>query len=144
MKRMSNTVTNTVAQNATNDNTAQIALDIFVDRYIQMWNEPDAVARRACIEALWSPDASNATATMIAVGHDEIEARVTRSFDLFVGTGVHHFRHHQPYVAHHGAMRVWWEMVTVADGAVAAIGQEFLVLDSDGRIVSDHQFPVAL
>jgi hypothetical protein len=51
---------------------------------------------------------------------------------------------YQPYVAHHGAVRIWWEMVTVADGTVAATGQEFLVLDDGGRIVSDHQFPVAL
>ena len=46
-------------------------------------------------------------------------------------------------VAHHGAIRIWWEMVTVADGQIAAVGQEFLVLDDDGRIRSDHQFPIA-
>ena len=36
------------------------------------------------------------------------------------------------------------EMVTVADGEVSALGHEFLVLDGDGRIVSDHQFPVLM
>ncbi len=118
-------------------------LDTFLDRYMAMWNEPDAAARRALVEQLWSPDAINATPNMIVVGHDEIVARVTRSYDLFVGTGEHHFELHVPSVAHHGAVRVSWRMVT-ADGTVAALGHEFLVLADDGRIRSDHQFPVAI
>ncbi len=119
-----------------------IELDAFVDRYMAQWNEPDADRRRAFVEELWAPAAVNATATLEAVGHDEIVARVTRSFDAFVGTGEHHFEEHRPYVAHHGAVRVWWQMVRT-DGTVAAVGQEFLVLDDDGRILSDHQFTVS-
>ena len=34
------------------------------------------------------------------------------------------------------------EMVNTADGTVASVGREFLVLGADGRIVSDHQFTV--
>ena len=117
-------------------------LDTFVDRYLAMWNEPDADRRRALVEELWAPSAINATATLEAVGHDEITARVTRAFDAFVGTGEHRFEEHRPYAAHHGAVRVWWQMVRT-DGAVAAAGQEFLVLDGDGRILSDHQFTVS-
>jgi hypothetical protein len=120
------------------------ALDVFVGRYLEMWNEPDALRRRATVEALWRADATNSTASLHAVGHDEIFARVTRAHDAFVGTREHRFRLHEPPAAHHGAVRVWWEMVAVADGTIAALGQEFLVLDDDGRIVSDHQFPVAL
>jgi hypothetical protein len=120
------------------------AMDALVDRYLAMWNEPDAAARRATIEAQWAPNAANYTATIDAVGYDAIEARVSAAHEKYVATGQHHFRLHQPYVAHHGAVRVWWEMATVVDGTVAAVGQEFLVLDDDGRIVSDHQFPMAL
>ncbi len=128
-----------------NDTTdTQAAMDRFVDRYMGMWNEPDAARRRATIEELWAPDAANYTASIEAIGHDAIEARVIRSYDAFVGTGAHTFRSAQPYVAHHGALRVWWEMVALADGTVAAMGHEFLLLDADGRITSDHQFPVAL
>jgi hypothetical protein len=121
----------------------ETALDAFIDRYIDMWNEPDAAKRRATIDAQWAPNAGNYTLTMDAVGLDAIEARVTRAYDAYVGTGVHRFQQYQPYVAHHGAVRVWWEMVTVADGQIVALGHEFLVFDDDGRIVSDHQFPVA-
>jgi len=38
-------------------------------------------------------------------------------------------------------VKVEWEMVNVADGTVASVRLEFLVLDG-GRIVSDHQFIV--
>jgi uncharacterized protein len=117
--------------------------DAFIDRYIDMWNEPDPTRRRAVIEELWAPDAVNTTVTMQAVGHDEVTARVGRAYDAYVGTGVHRFELHQPTVAHHGAVRVWWRMVTTDDGTVAATGHEFLVLDDDGRIACDHQFPVS-
>jgi hypothetical protein len=117
-------------------------LDAFVERYMEMWNEPDPAKRRASIDAMWAPDAANYTETMEAVGLDAIDARVTRAYEAYVGTGLHRFRPHRPHLSHHGAVRVWWEMVTVADGQVAAVGQEFLVLDGDGRIRSDHQFPV--
>ena len=107
-----------------------------------MWNEPDPGRRRAVVEELWAPAAVNATATLEAVGHDEITARVTRAFEAYVGTGEHRFEEHRPYAAHHGAVRVWWQMVRT-DGTMAAVGQEFLVLDGDGRILSDHQFTVS-
>jgi hypothetical protein len=119
-------------------------MDILVERYLAMWNEPDAARRRATIEAQWAPDAANYTVTIEALGRDAIEHRVTAAHEKYVATGEHRFQLHEPYVAHHGALRVWWEMVTVADGTVAAVGQEFLVLDGDGRILSDHQFPMPL
>ena len=119
-------------------------LDALVDRYIAMWNDPDPTRRRATIDAQWAPGAGNYTLNMEADGLDAIEARVTRAYTTYVGEGGHRFQLHEPYVAHHGAVRIWWEMVTVAEGTVAAVGQEFLVLDDEGRIVSDHQFPVTL
>jgi len=124
--------------------TNETAMDAFVTRYIEMWNEPDAAERRAIIDAQWAPGAGNYTLTMEAKGLDAIEARVTRAYDAYVGSGLHRFQQHQPYVAHHGAVRVWWEMVTVDGGEVVGLGQEFLVLDDQGRIVSDHQFPIAM
>jgi hypothetical protein len=126
----------------TTTDTPTAAMDAFVERYIEMWHEADPARRREAIEALWRPDAANYTPSMEAVGHDELEARVARAHDAFVGTGAHRFQLRQPYVAHHGAVRVWWDMVTVDGGEVAASGQEFLVLDDEGRIVTDHQFPV--
>jgi hypothetical protein len=118
-------------------------LDAFLGRYLELWNEGDPVRRRAAVEELWRPDAANYTPTIEAVGHDQVFDRVTRSYEAFVGTGQHRFRLHRPHDAHHGAVRVWWEMVTVGeDEQVVATGHEFLVLDDEGRIATDHQFLV--
>lgn len=124
--------------NTTTDTTSNWDIDTFMGRYMAMWNEPDATRRAAAVEELWVPDAVNATVSMRAAGHDEIVARVTRSFDAFVATG-HRFEHDVPPIVHHGAARVTWRMLA-SDGTVAARGEEFLVLDEQGRIVSDHQF----
>jgi hypothetical protein len=114
----------------------------FTDRYIALWNEPDAGRRRATIEALWAPTGANYTASKAAVGYDELDARVTSAYEAYVGTGEYNFRAGTPAAAHHDAVKVEWEMVTVATDTVASVGLEFLVLDADGRIVSDHQFIV--
>jgi hypothetical protein len=45
-------------------------------------------------------------------------------------------------VGHRGVVKVAWEMMTVPEEEIASIGIEFLVLDDQGRIVSDHQFIV--
>jgi hypothetical protein len=114
--------------------------DSFVHRYVHLWNEGRAAARRALIEELWASDGANATPSLQAVGYDEIESRVASSFEHFVGTGLYRFRAAGPAVSHHGAVLVPWEMVAVDGGAVASVGLEFLMLDSAGKIVSDHQF----
>jgi hypothetical protein len=118
----------------------QEQLVTFIDRYVELWNEPDAEQRRATIEQLWAPRGANYTASMEAIGYDALDRRVTAAYDSYVGSGQYRFRTGAPAIAHHGAARVQWEMVNVADGEVAAVGLEFLVLDDDGRIGSDHQF----
>jgi hypothetical protein len=112
----------------------------FVERYIELWNEPDADVRRRTIEELWAPDGANYTASKAAVGYAALDARVTAAYQDYVGSGTYVFRAHEPAVSHHGAVKVTWEMVTVAEKEVASIGVEFLVLDDRGRIASDHQF----
>jgi hypothetical protein len=113
-----------------------------IERYVELWNEPDPGLRRKTIEALWAPHGSNYTASMEAIGYDALDARVTSAFDSYVGTGQYRFRPGVPAVEHHNAVKVQWEMVNLADDTVASVGLEFLVLDG-GRIVSDHQFIVS-
>ena len=116
----------------------------FIERFVELWNEPDDETRRRTVEALFAPQGSNYAASLEATGYDEIEARVKRSYDKWVRDGGHRFRPAGTAVeAHHGAVRVGWEMVNVTSGEVASLGAEFLLLDDDGRIVSDHQFIAA-
>jgi hypothetical protein len=120
---------------------SEIDLD-FVERYVAVWNEPDAEVRRRTIEDLWAPDGANYTQSMQAVGYDALDVRVTSAYEDYVGSGKYTFRSHLPPVGHHGVVKVTWEMVTVPEEEIASIGIEFLVLDDQGRIVSDHQFIV--
>jgi hypothetical protein len=113
-----------------------------IERYVELWNEPDAESRRKTIEELWEPDGANYTQSMAAIGYDALEARVTAAYESYVGSGQYRFRSVEAAVQHHGAVKVQWEMVNVADDTVASVGLEFLVLGDGGRIVSDHQFIV--
>jgi hypothetical protein len=119
----------------------EVNLD-FVDRYVSLWNEPDAEVRRRTIEDLWLPDGANYTQSIQAVGYDALDVRVTSAYKEYVGSGKYSFRPHLPAVGHHGVVKVTWEMVTVPEEEIASIGIEFLVLDDMGRIASDHQFIV--
>jgi hypothetical protein len=58
-----------------------------------------------------------------------------------VGTGAYLFRSAGVAAAHHNAMKLDWEMVTRDEGNVASTGTEFIILNDEGRILSDHQFP---
>ena len=119
----------------------ELTLD-FVDRYIALWTEPDPEVRRSTIEDLWAPDGANYTQSMQAVGYEALDVRVTSAYDEYVGPGKYTFRSHLPAVGHHGVVKVTWEMVTVPENEIASVGIEFLVLDGQGRIASDHQFIV--
>jgi SnoaL-like domain len=112
----------------------------FVGRYVDIWNEPDPQLRRKAIEDLWAPDGANYTDSIAAVGHDALEARVTRAYEAYVGTGEYRFRLAKAPAGHHNAVKIDWEMVRMAQGVVASAGVELLILDDDGRIASDHQF----
>ncbi len=119
----------------------EVNLD-FVDRYVALWNEPDGEIRRRTIEELWAPDGANYTQSMQAVGYDALDIRVTSAYEDYVGSRKYIFRSHLPAVGHHGAVKVNWEMVSVPEEEIASIGIEFLILDDQGRIASDHQFIV--
>ncbi|MBF9132924.1 hypothetical protein I0C86_28780 [Plantactinospora sp. S1510] len=125
-------------------------------RYVGVWNEPDAERRRAAVRGLWTEDAAHilqppqeireavaglgfpATA-LEARGHAALEVRVTRAYDDFVAPGTFTFRLRNNADRLHDVVKFNWEMVS-ADGEVAAVGLEILVLHPDGRIRTDYQF----
>jgi hypothetical protein len=114
--------------------------DDFADRYVAMWNDPDAEQRRKTVAELFRPDGANCTQSFAVRGLDQLQARVTAAYDRYVGTGDHTFRLATAASAHHDVMKITWEMVRVDTGDVAQVGLEFLVLDDEGRIRSDYQF----
>ncbi|UJW28525.1 hypothetical protein L3Q67_24970 [Saccharothrix sp. AJ9571] len=126
------------------------------DRYVSVWNEPDATVRRDTIRELWAEDAAHvlqppqdirqaaeglgfAATTLEARGHAALEFRVTRAHEEFVAPGAFVFRSRHNADRLHDLVKFNWEMVS-PDGEVAGVGLEILVLDRDGRIRTDYQF----
>ena len=109
------------------------------ERYVAVWNEADAHARRAQIAALWADDGAHFTPSMEARGHAALERRIIGAWDKWVRDADHRFRACPDADSHHGGVKFHWEMIT-PDGAVSSLGFDFLVLGADGRIVADYQF----
>lgn len=116
------------------------ALNDLAARYIEVWNEPDAGARRTAIAELFAADAEHYTPTREVRGRAELAERIGGAYQQWVEPGAHFFRSAGDATGHHSAVRFHWEMVVRATGEVVSVGFDFLLLDDDGRIRSDHQF----
>jgi len=117
----------------------------FVDRYVNIWNEPDAERRRQTIRDLWQEDARHLARTLEAVGHAGIEARVKNAYEKWVKEKGNIFRLRDGVDSHHDTIKLRWEMLPAQDkdkvgGEVISIGFDFLVLGGDGRIRTGYQF----
>ena len=128
-----------------------------VERYVELWNEPDAERRRAAIRELWTDDCAHIIQapedirdraaivgfyfpTLETHGHEALEARVARAYEEFVAPGQYMFRLVGAAVRVGDAVKFGWEMVMADGGAPAGGGLDFLILDARGRIRTDYQF----
>lgn len=127
-----------------------------VDRYVSVWNEPDADLRRKAIPALWTEDGLQIlqppqqiveaaavigfVPTLEARGYHALEARVTRAYEAFIAPGKFAFRPRDNVARLDDIVKFNWEMVPTNGGEVAGIGLEILILGTDGRIRIDYQF----
>jgi hypothetical protein len=127
-----------------------------VDRYVRVWNEPDAERRREAIATLWTEDGVQilqppqqilqAAAvigfipTLEARGYQALEARVTRAYEEFIAPGEFAFRPRDNVARLDDVVKFNWEMVPTSGGEAAGAGLEILILDPDGRIRIDYQF----
>jgi hypothetical protein len=74
-------------------------------------------------------------------GHDGLNARVSRAYDMFVAPGEHAFEAAgEPAVLLPGVLTVRWSMVAVGARQVVGGGLDVITLDGDGRIRTDHQY----
>lgn len=131
--------------------------DEFIDRYVALWNEPDAETRRKAIHELWAedgrhvlepPEEMRATARALGFptqalelrGHDELERRVTRAHEEFVASGQYYFRSRGNAARLGDVVKFNWEMVPTDGGDIAGVGLDIFVLDADDRISVHYQF----
>ena len=115
-------------------------LSELAQRYIAMWNEPDADRRRIDIEALWAADSAHYTDSREAHGYEALAERIGRAYEQWVAPGQYVFRAVDNANGHHNTVRFNWEMVTTDSAQVVSVGFDFLLLDDEGRISVDYQF----
>lgn len=119
---------------------AMIDINTFVERYISIWNEPDADARRLAVKSLWQEEASHLARSIEAFGHAGIERRVADAYKKWVKEKGNVFRLRDGVDGHHDTIKLRWEMLPAEGGDVISIGFDFLVLGEDGRIHTGYQF----
>jgi hypothetical protein len=130
------------------------------ERYVALWNEPDADRRRRMIAELWAEDGRHILqppqeirevaarpgiampAILEARGHEEIGARAASAYEHWVGSEGLRFRGRDDADRLGDVVKLHWEAVA-RDGAVSGVGLSFLVLAADGRIERDYTFVVA-
>jgi hypothetical protein len=128
-------------------------------RWFALWTEADPQARSKQVADLWAtngaqvlvdpPEAMRDAATELAFpvprlevrGHDEIDRRVTRAYEMFIEAGEYTFTapSGDAVLLAPALVGLAWDMVSVADGTVVGSGYDVLVLDDDARILLDHQ-----
>jgi hypothetical protein len=112
-----------------------------VARYLAVWNEVDAEARRAAIPALWVPDGTEFVHEVQFRGYAELEARVDRAHQAFVANGKYTVAGAGDVTRHDDIVTFTAQLVTSA-GEVDWASRVFLLLDADGRIREDYQLTV--
>jgi len=97
-----------------------------IDRYIEVWNETDAQARRALIERTWTADASYLDPLLQGEGHEGINAMVQAVQQRYPGN---RFRRISEVDVHHDRVRFAWTLGPDG-GPPLAQGIDFAVLSS--------------
>jgi hypothetical protein len=133
------------------------AAAVLAERYVALWNEPDAGRRRRTVADLWTQDGRHLvqppqeirriaaqpgiglTATLEARGHDEIEARVASAHEHWVGSEGLIFRRRDDAEQLGDVLKFHWEALD-QEGELFAVGLHVLVLAADGRIERDYTF----
>ncbi|GAA0209256.1 hypothetical protein GCM10010492_03710 [Saccharothrix mutabilis subsp. mutabilis] len=112
----------------------------FADRYVALWNETDPDRRRKGVVELYAPDATYVFYRKDpVVGHEAIIDQLAYTHEIYDPMG-YVFRSAHNAVGHHNLVRLNWMMVLAATGETEMRGEDLLVLDDDGRILSDYQF----
>jgi hypothetical protein len=112
--------------------------EVLVDRYVAVWNEPNATRRLQLVAALWHERAARYNHTAEQIGREAIAQAVRSTYEHFGAKG-YRFRALHNTVGHHNAVKFSWEMID-RTGMTDSIGTTFLLLDENGWIRLDYQF----
>jgi hypothetical protein len=125
--------------------TTATDVDLIVRRYVAVWNEPDAAARRRAIAELWAPDGVEFVEGARFRGHDGLLDRVSEAYGLFVASGDYHVTDDRHVTVHDDVVMLTIQLTYAKGpqtGEVAWAARVFLVLDGDGLIAHDYHLTV--
>ena len=112
--------------------TATTPTEATLDRYLAMWNEPDAAKRAEQVYAVVTDDARLVDPLLDATGPDAIAVAIGELRNQMPG---HSLTRTTAVDAHHDQARFGWT-VNAPDGSVAVAGIDVVTLATDGRIQS--------
>jgi hypothetical protein len=104
--------------------------DTLAERYLAVWNETDAPARRAAIDAIFAAGIRYVDPLAAVEGHEALDgliAAVQQQFPGFV------FAPGSPVDAHHEQARFGWRLGQPGAEPLV-VGFDVVQLDADGRI----------
>lgn len=103
-----------------------------VEKYLAAWNERDAGARRAAVEAAFAPAAAYKDPLMQGAGHEGLDAMIGAAQGHFPG---HRFELSGTPVDHNDMLRFSWTLGAPGADPVAR-GTDIAVVAADGRLAS--------
>lgn len=112
---------------------------VLLDSDVAAWNEPDPGRRRAVVGPLYADDARIVTPSVDVQGSEAILEHIGEVFARFIGPGEQRFQRTTD-TGHHRSFLLRWQL-TGGGLPAAGSGWNVVVLDADGRIVADLQFP---
>lgn len=106
------------------------ATTALVDAYFEMWRQPEAEARRALVEGVFTPDGRHVDPLADARGHAEVEAMVGGVHATYPGFAIER----TSGIDQHGdQVRYAWRL-DLADGTTLVEGLDIAELAADGRL----------
>jgi hypothetical protein len=122
--------------------TTEVAARTITDRYLAVWNEPDAQSRRTAIGSLWEPDGVEyVDGGNQFRGHEELDRRIAHAYDEFVGSGKYYATMADD-ASRHDDVITFTVQLSTHEGEVAWAARVFILLGETGRIREDYQLTV--
>jgi hypothetical protein len=118
-------------------------LQDLIPRYVDAWNDPDPVRRRAGLAWVYAGDGRIVTQSGVFAGMDAVAQHIGQVHDQFIAPGRYRFCSGGA-VGHHDCVLFRWEMREAASGELADAGLNMFLLSAAGLISGDYQFALGV
>jgi SnoaL-like domain len=108
-----------------------------VERYLEIWNEPDPAVRAARIDEVWTAEATYTDPLASVRGHEAINGMIGGVQQQFPGLAL---TLAGDVDAHHDVARFSWELVPAGATEPLVIGFDVATVGPDGRLTAVYGF----